>query len=386
MQSQWKLSRAHGIANLIVLHRLSDLDATGAAGSQTRAVAEGLLADCSTRVIYRQESDQTRPHHRHAGADRPGTRDHHRPAPGHRAVEAAAHLPRRCPPAAPRRGRRRRHRPRHARHPDPPCACGRARSEPDTARQPPSAPCCGTLARSPGCGLVGRSATSPTRGTPRCTAPCAATRPAQPPAPGRSWRGAAGPARSPSARTCPGSPPWPGPPHPDPTRWPTPAWSSRPPCAGRSPPTGWCCAPGPSRPPHNATPNPCTTPLHHVQAWTQQAQQRWQAAHGGGQVPFDPDTAATARTHVLLGADRFLATHPTPTADRRRPRRRHCWSGPCSRDPGRLPTVAAIGAGDLTDPVAAAALAGDPVPGPRRGAHRRRHGRCPPHPHGPRPR
>jgi type IV secretory pathway VirB4 component len=61
MQSQWKLSRAHGIANLIVLHRLSDLDATGAAGSQTRAVAEGLFADCSTRVIYRQESDQVGP-------------------------------------------------------------------------------------------------------------------------------------------------------------------------------------------------------------------------------------------------------------------------------------------------------------------------------------
>ena len=61
MQSQWKLSRAHGIANLIVLHRLSDLDATGSAGSQTRAVATGLLADCSTRVIYRQESDQVGP-------------------------------------------------------------------------------------------------------------------------------------------------------------------------------------------------------------------------------------------------------------------------------------------------------------------------------------
>lgn len=58
MQSQWKLSRAHGIANLLVLHRLSDLDAVGAGGSETRALASGLLADCSTRVIYRQESDQ----------------------------------------------------------------------------------------------------------------------------------------------------------------------------------------------------------------------------------------------------------------------------------------------------------------------------------------
>jgi type IV secretory pathway VirB4 component len=58
MQAQWKLSRAHGIANLLVLHRLSDLDAVGATGSEVRALAEGLLADCSTRVIYRQETDQ----------------------------------------------------------------------------------------------------------------------------------------------------------------------------------------------------------------------------------------------------------------------------------------------------------------------------------------
>lgn len=58
MQAQWKLSRAHGIANLLVLHRLSDLDGVGAAGSEVRALAEGLLADCSTRVIYRQETDQ----------------------------------------------------------------------------------------------------------------------------------------------------------------------------------------------------------------------------------------------------------------------------------------------------------------------------------------
>ncbi|KQY41395.1 ATP-binding protein [Cellulomonas sp. Root137] len=58
MQSQWKLSRAHGIANLMVLHRLSDLDAIGQHGSEARSLAQGLLADCSTRVIYRQESDQ----------------------------------------------------------------------------------------------------------------------------------------------------------------------------------------------------------------------------------------------------------------------------------------------------------------------------------------
>ncbi|MFD9793334.1 ATP-binding protein [Streptomyces sp. NPDC059070] len=58
MQAQWKLSRGLGIANLMVIHRLSDLLTAGDAGSQGRALAEGLLADCSTRVIYRQETDQ----------------------------------------------------------------------------------------------------------------------------------------------------------------------------------------------------------------------------------------------------------------------------------------------------------------------------------------
>jgi hypothetical protein len=58
MQTQWKLSRAHGIANLMVIHRLSDLDAVGDARSESRGLAAGLLADCSTRIVYRQETDQ----------------------------------------------------------------------------------------------------------------------------------------------------------------------------------------------------------------------------------------------------------------------------------------------------------------------------------------
>jgi len=58
MQSQWKLSRGLGIANLLVIHRLSDLLSAGDAGSRGRAIAEGLLSDCSTRIVYRQESDQ----------------------------------------------------------------------------------------------------------------------------------------------------------------------------------------------------------------------------------------------------------------------------------------------------------------------------------------
>ena len=58
MQSQWKLSRALGVANLAVVHRISDLGAVGASGSEAVALAQGLLADCSTRIVYAQESDQ----------------------------------------------------------------------------------------------------------------------------------------------------------------------------------------------------------------------------------------------------------------------------------------------------------------------------------------
>lgn len=58
MSDQWKLCRSWGISNILVLHRISDSDAAGPAGSTERAMAEGLVADTSTRVICRQEADQ----------------------------------------------------------------------------------------------------------------------------------------------------------------------------------------------------------------------------------------------------------------------------------------------------------------------------------------
>lgn len=61
MQSQWKLSRGLGIANLLIVHRLSDLDAVGDQGSESRALARGLLGDCSTKIIYQQEVSES-PH------------------------------------------------------------------------------------------------------------------------------------------------------------------------------------------------------------------------------------------------------------------------------------------------------------------------------------
>ncbi len=54
LQSSWKLSRALGVANMAVLHRLSDLASVGAAGSEQVGLAEGLLADSETRVVYAQ--------------------------------------------------------------------------------------------------------------------------------------------------------------------------------------------------------------------------------------------------------------------------------------------------------------------------------------------
>jgi len=61
MQEQWKLSRHWGLANALVVHRLSDLHSVGESGSESRALAEGLMADTSTRVVYRQETDQIPP-------------------------------------------------------------------------------------------------------------------------------------------------------------------------------------------------------------------------------------------------------------------------------------------------------------------------------------
>ena len=54
LQASRKLSRAFGVANMAVLHRLSDLHAVGASDSEQVSLAEGLLADSETRVVYAQ--------------------------------------------------------------------------------------------------------------------------------------------------------------------------------------------------------------------------------------------------------------------------------------------------------------------------------------------
>ncbi len=57
-QSNFKLARQFGVMNLVVLHKLGDLQAAGDSGSRSARIAEGLVADTSTRVLYHQDESQ----------------------------------------------------------------------------------------------------------------------------------------------------------------------------------------------------------------------------------------------------------------------------------------------------------------------------------------
>ena len=61
-QAAFKLSRASGVQHWMVMHRFSDLRAAGDEGSRQQRLAEGLLSDASTTIVYRQhprEAPQT---------------------------------------------------------------------------------------------------------------------------------------------------------------------------------------------------------------------------------------------------------------------------------------------------------------------------------------
>jgi type IV secretory pathway VirB4 component len=57
-QTNFKLARQYGVMNLVVLHKLADLRSAGDAGSRAARIAEGLVADASTRIIYHQDESQ----------------------------------------------------------------------------------------------------------------------------------------------------------------------------------------------------------------------------------------------------------------------------------------------------------------------------------------
>ncbi len=58
LQSNFKLCRSLGVQNVFVIHRLSDLGASGDAGSREARIADALIGDADTIVIYRQSHDQ----------------------------------------------------------------------------------------------------------------------------------------------------------------------------------------------------------------------------------------------------------------------------------------------------------------------------------------
>ncbi|MGY0541376.1 ATP-binding protein [Nocardioides sp. YJ-D4] len=58
MDAHWRLARHYGIANMLIFHKLTDLENVGDQGSAARGLASSLLANAETRVVYRQEADQ----------------------------------------------------------------------------------------------------------------------------------------------------------------------------------------------------------------------------------------------------------------------------------------------------------------------------------------
>jgi hypothetical protein len=58
MQTNQKLARQLSLSVVNVMHRLSDTAAAGDAGSATRSLAEGVIADSGTCVIYRQKPSE----------------------------------------------------------------------------------------------------------------------------------------------------------------------------------------------------------------------------------------------------------------------------------------------------------------------------------------
>lgn len=58
MDAHWRLARHYGIADMLIFHQLTDLENVGDQGSAMCSLANSLLVNAETRIMYRQESDQ----------------------------------------------------------------------------------------------------------------------------------------------------------------------------------------------------------------------------------------------------------------------------------------------------------------------------------------
>lgn len=60
MRRALKYGRAYDVANLVIVHRASDFMAAGAGDSEQRRIAQGLIEDCETRILYWQRKEHLR--------------------------------------------------------------------------------------------------------------------------------------------------------------------------------------------------------------------------------------------------------------------------------------------------------------------------------------
>src|SRR5699024_11758148 len=60
MVEAWKLARAYGIFNLLIMHKISDLDMAGDKGSQMAAMARSLRSDTDIKIIHRRNETAER--------------------------------------------------------------------------------------------------------------------------------------------------------------------------------------------------------------------------------------------------------------------------------------------------------------------------------------
>lgn len=63
MMKGWKLARHYGVFNILILHKVTDLDTAGGQGSRQAAMAQSLLADADIKIVYRQDRAALRATH-----------------------------------------------------------------------------------------------------------------------------------------------------------------------------------------------------------------------------------------------------------------------------------------------------------------------------------
>src|SRR5699024_9558894 len=60
MVEAWKLARAYGIFNLLIMHKISDLDMAGDKGYQMAAMARSSLSETDIKTIHRKDETTMR--------------------------------------------------------------------------------------------------------------------------------------------------------------------------------------------------------------------------------------------------------------------------------------------------------------------------------------